>query len=229
MSGLGELGGLPGFVSVGGMDVAQSDIDQYVDITVQNPVVDGSWIGTCSGTATAATAIVKKNILMDWPRNALYAVNGITNGTYGGTITASWLDQFGQAVTEKVAIGTAVNGGTTFGTAIVHKFLGGTYQAVASAGTFIGTFSVGVGTTAGTAGNYFGLLSKLGGTSDLKHVRWTNNGTTTSIGGGSLIGSLVNLTTHSFQGTSGVAITDSYTVVFKPSYDNTGKGTMTSL
>lgn len=229
MSGLGEIGGLiqfgPGYPG----QVSQQDIDQYDLVNVQNPTVDGSWLGTASGTVTTNTAITKKNLLMDWPRNVKYAVNGITNGTYGGTFTCVYVDQFGQGTTETVVIGTAVNGGTTFGTAIVHKFVAGTFQSIASAGTFIGTASVGAGTTPGTAGNYFGLLTKVGATGDVKSVRWVNNGTVTSIGGGSLLGTLVNTANHSFQGTSGVAITDSYTVILKPSYDNEGKGTMSGL
>ena len=228
MSGLGELGGLPQFGPGYGGQVSQQDIDQYDQVTVSNPTVDGSWIGTYSGTGpVGGGALVVKNILMDWPRNAKYATNGITNGTYGGTFTVNWLDQFGVAVTEKVTIGTAVNGGTTFGTAIVHKFLSGTFQPIASAGTFIGTASVGVGTV-GTS-NWFGLLTKIASTGDVKSVRWVNNGTVTSIGGGSLLGTLVSTSVHAFQGTSGVAITDSYTVLVKPTYDNEGKGTMAGL
>ena len=226
MSGLGEH--FPEFAFAGNQ-VAQRDIDQYDQVSVAYPSVDGSWLGTCSGTATAATAIVKKNILMDWPRNVLYAVNGIALGTYGGTFTAGYIDQFGSAVKETVVIGTAVQGGTTEGTVIAYKFLGGTFQAIASAGTFIGTASLGAGTAVGTAGNFFGLLSKLGGTSDVKLIRYTDNGAVSVMGGGSLIGTNVNLTTHSFQGTGGVKVTDTFTVIFKPTYDNTSNGTMSGL
>src|ERR1035437_9621170 len=230
MSGLGELGGLPGFSIVDQGQVNQGDIDQYIDITVSTPSVDGSFLGTSSGTATAVTAIVKKNILMDWPRNALYAVNGIAAGTYGGTFTAGFIDQFGVAVTEKVVIGTAVQGGTTEGTVIVAKFLGGTFQAVSgAAGTFIGTASIGAGTGIGTAGNFFGLLSKIAGTSDVKLIRYSDNGAISVLGGGSLIGTNINANSHSFQGTGGVKVTDTFTVVFKSTYDNTGKGTMSGL
>jgi hypothetical protein len=130
MSGLGELGQFASFGPGYGGQVSQQDIDQYDLVNVVHPVVDGSWIGTFSGTGPAGGgAIVVKNIIMDWPRNAKYATNGITNGTYGGTFVVNWLDQFGVAVTETVAIGTAVNGGTTYGTAIVHKFLSGSYSA----------------------------------------------------------------------------------------------------
>lgn len=166
---------------------------------------------------------------MPWPRNVKYAVNGITNGTYGGTFTGVYIDQFGQGVTENVVVGTAVNGGTVFGTAIVAKFVAGTFQSQASAGTWIGTASMGVGTTTGTAGNYFGLLTKLGATSDVKLISYNNNGAGTVMGGGSLQGTNINAALTGFQGTGGVLVTDQFTVILKSTYDNNGKGTMSAL
>ncbi len=166
---------------------------------------------------------------MDWPRNVKYAVNGISNGTYGGTFTCSYLDQFGSAITETVAIGTAVDGGTTFGTAIVYKFIGGTFKSQASAGTFIGTASIGAGTTLGASGNWFGLLTKIGATSDVKLIRYNNNGAGTVMGGGSLQGTNISVAQHAFQGTGGVLVTDQFSVLLKSTYDNTSKGTMCAL
>src|ERR1035437_4766867 len=229
MSGLGELGGLPAFSMVDQGQVNQGDIDQYDQVTVAVPSVDGSWLGTVSGTVTANSVVVKKNILMDWPRNVKYAVNGIAAGTYGGTFVANYLDQFGVGITETVAVPAAVVGGTVYGTAIVAKFLSGSFISQGSAGTFIGTASLGVGTGLGTGGNYFGLLSKIAGTSDVKLIRYSDNGAISVMGGGSLIGSNINANSHSFQGTGGVKITDTFTVIFKPTYDNTGKGTMSGL
>lgn len=230
MSGLNEH--FPEFAYAANQ-VAQRDLDQYDLVSVQNPSVDGSWIGTVSGTGpVAGAAIVVKNAYMDWPRNAKYAVNGITNGTYGGTFTVNWADQFGSVITETVALGTAVNGGTTFGTAIGWKFLSGTFQAIASAGTFIGTASVGVGTvTNGSAqSNWFGLMSKIAGTSDIKLIRWVNNGTTANLANtGTGLGTQVSVANHAFQGTSGVAVTDVLTAVFKPTFDNQTKGTMSAF
>lgn len=230
MSGLGELGELPGFTPGMGGQVSQADLDQYDQVTVNNPAVDASWFGTASGT-NAGVAIGKLNQLADWPRNPVYSINGITNGTYGGTFTVNWLDQFGVAVQEKVAIGTAVNGGTTFGSLIAAKFISGTFQAVASAGTFIGTARIGAGTTEnGSAqSNWFGLLTKIAGTADVKNITWINNGTPTVMNVGTSIGTLVNTTLHAFQGTSGVALTDTLRVTFKPLFDNNGKGTLSAL
>jgi hypothetical protein len=231
MSGLGELGELPGFTPGYGGQVAQRDIDQYYNVQIQNPSVDGSWIGTASGTVTAQTAPTIKNAYMDWPRNAKYALNGITNGTYGGTFVAVWEDQFGAIITETVAVPAAVNGGTVFGTSINYKYLSGSFISQGSAGTFIGTASIGVGTTtSGTAqNNWFGLLTKIGAVSDVKLVRWVNNGTVANFANtGTGIGTQVSLSQHAFQGTSGVATTDTLDTFLKTTFDNNGKGTMSN-
>jgi len=230
MSGLGELGGLPQFSDTQyGGQVAQVDLDQYDQVAVNYPSVDGSWIGTVSGTVSGNTALVKKNLLMDWPRNAKYALNGITNGTYGGTFISNIIDQFGQGITETVAVPAAVNGGTVYGTAIIHKYVSGSFISQGSSGTWIGTASVGAGTALGTAGNYFGLLTKIGATSDVKSIRYCDNGVVSVMGGGSLLGTNLSTSMHAFQGTGGVKVTDTFTVIVKPSYNNIGHGTMSGL
>ena len=111
------------------------------------------------------------------------------------------------------------------------KFLSGSFISQGSAGTFIGTANVGMGTVAnGSAqSNWFGMLTKLGGTGDVKNIMWNNNGTATTLAKGTAIGTLVNTTLHGFQGTSGVTITDHYKVVVKPSFDNSTLGTMSGL
>src|SRR5260221_502698 len=165
MSGLGGFAGLYGFVEAG-MLVSEKDIDAYRLVNLANPSVDTSWFGTASGTVTAQTAIVRNNQLADWPRNFAYSVNGITNGTYGGTFTANGIDQFGVPFRETVAIAAAVNGGTTYGTQIGAKLLSGSFISQGSAGTFIGTARIGAGTAANgsASSNWFGLLHKVGGT-----------------------------------------------------------------
>lgn len=230
MSGLGKIGGLPGFVAAGDQ-VSARDIDRYEVVSLSNPAVDFSWFGTASGTVTAQTAIGKLNQLADWPRNFAYSVNGITNGTYGGTFTANGIDQFGVPFTETVAVGTAVNGGTVYGTQIAAKFISGSFISQGASGTFIGTARIGAGTAANgsASSNWFGLLTKIGGTNDLKLLTWINNGTPTALNVGTAIGTLVDTTRHAFQGTSGVALTDSYKVIFKPSFDNASHGTMCKL
>lgn len=236
MSGLGELG-LEYAANVNALQVAQKDIDQYLVLNVENPVANTGWFGTASGTVTASTALTQVNQLADWPRNVCYSINGITNGTYGGTITANLIDQFGVSVQEVVAIAAAVNGGTTYGTAVAMQFVSGSFISQGSSGTFIGTARVGLGTAANgsASSNWFGLMSKIAGTSDVKNIVWNNNGTITTNNGGTSIGTLVgfhgngSLPNDVFQGTSGVAITDRFIVTFKPTYSNIGQGTMCNL
>jgi hypothetical protein len=236
MSGLGELGEFYNF-NVNAGQVSQKDIDQYDIIQVDNPVANYAWYGSASGTVTASTAITKVNQLADHPRNFCYSITGITNGTYGGTFTVNGVDQFGVTFQEVVSIGTAVNGGTTYGTAIAAKFISGSFISSGASGTFIGTANLGLGTAANgsASSNWFGLLTKIAGTSDVKMLTWNNNGTITTLNKGTAIGTLIgfdgngSVPSDAFQGTSGVAITDHYKVVFKPTYDNTGKGTMSNL
>ena len=222
MSGLGQIGELPGFVT-GGHQVSQRDIDQYDYISIDTPSVDTAYYAAGTAAGTAVTALVLKNQLVDWPRNMAYCFTG---GTAGGTITANLIDQFGVSQTETVSLGSIAGGGTTFGTVIAAKFLSGTVYPNTST---TGTYTVGNGTASGTAGNYFGLLSKIGGTGDVKNIVWINTSTPTGLNKGTSIGSLVNLGNHSFQGTSGVAATDHYRVILKPSFDNTNYGTMCNL
>lgn len=228
MSGLGKLGGLPGFVAAGDL-VSQKDIDQYYITNVDNPSVSATFFGTATGTTSGTVALL--NAIGDWPRNPQYVLTGIASGTYGGTVTANWIDQFGVPVQENVVIGSAVNGGTTYGTVIAAKFVSASLGTNVSSGTFIGTLSIGYGTVSnGSANsNWFGLLSKIAGTGDVSNIRWSNNGTVTGLNKGTNIGTLVNATSHAFQGTAGVAITDTYTVISTPSFDNTSFGTMCAL
>jgi hypothetical protein len=229
MTGMGVH--FPEFVAAGDQ-VAQRDIDQYDLVSVDNPVVSNTWFGTmAAGTNAQTKALVLINQTADWPRNALYSVVGTND--IGGTFTTNGLDQFGQYQTEVAGFGTVAAGtpaGSVFGTVIWAKILSGSFTfALGSAGN--GSAQVGVGTvTSGTfQNNWFGLLSKLGGTGDVKMITWINNATTTTLNKGTALGTLVNVARHAFQGTSGVATTDHYKVIFKPSFDNTSFGTMSAL
>lgn len=230
MSGLRGLGGPlhPG----DGRQVSQSEIDQYYNVQIQNPSVSTSWFGTANGgTAAATQALTQTNLNSDYPRNAFYTVLGVASGTFGGTFVANWIDQFGSAVTETVVVANAAPAVGIFGTAIVQKFISGSFTSGGASGGSAGTAQIGYGTTEnGSAqSNWFGLLTKVGGTADLKWVRWINNGTATTLNKGTNIGTLINTTTHSFQGTSGVAITDTLDAFLKPSFDNNAYGTMSNL
>ncbi len=220
MSGLGELGGLPGFVT-GGQQVSPSDIDRVSQITIVHPSVTAGAIGTCKGTTAAATvAVVKVNELIDYPRNLLYQITGAAEGE-GGTFTSNVIDQFGYPVVEKIGFGTAASGGSAYGTTIVSKWISGSVSLVSATGTNVGTVTVGYGTDAGST--WFGLQTKIAGTADVKSITWDKNGAITALNLGTNIGSMVSTSLHAFQGTGGLAITDIYTATIKPTYSNLGK------
>ena len=224
MADLEDLGIIYG---QGGIYASPRNMDMYQVAEIGNPSVSPSWFGTVNGgTATnALTAIVQTNLYSDYPRNAFYTVLGVASGTFGGTFIANWYDQFGSQVQEKVVVASAAPAVGVYGTAIVEKFISGTFQSQGSSGGSTGTAQIGFGTLAnGSAqSNWFGLLSKIGGTADIKYIAWNNNGTHTGLNGGTNIGTLVNTTTHSFQGTSGVALTDNYIVLMKSTYDARSK------
>lgn len=230
MSGLGELG-LEYGANAAGLQVAQKDMDQYVYIEVDNPVVSNSWFGTMpGGTNTQTKAMVQISQTADYPRNALYSIIGTAD--IGGTFTTTGYDQFGVFQTEVAGFGTKAAGtpaGSVFGTVIWAKILSSSVTLAGAAGN--GSAQVGVGTVSnGSAqSNWFGLMTKLGGTNDLKMLTWINSTTVTALNKGTALGTLVNLVNHGFQGTSGVATTDHYKAYIKPTYDNTGRGTMSNL
>ncbi len=237
MSGLNENGELPGF-AFSGAQVAPRDVDRYEVIQVDSPSVDNKWIGTAAGgTSTQAKALVLLNAFPDWPRNLLYSAVG-TNDV-GGSWTVNGFDQFGAPVTETAGFATAAAGtpaGSVFGTAIFGKVTNGTFTfAVGSAGN--GSAQVGFGTLAnGSAqSNWFGLLTKIAGTSDVKRINWTTTNTPTTLNLGTALGTLIgfqgngSLPNSVFQGTAGVAITDHYRVVVKPSFDNGNKTPVAGL
>ena len=227
MSGLGELGNLPGFQPGAGGQVTPVEQDEYQQIYVANPLVTANYLGTAKGTTAAGVvAVTQVNQLCDWPRNLLYQITGPAAGE-GGTFTCNLIDQFGSPVIEKIGFATATSGGSAYGTCIAAKFISGSVSLVGNAGTAVGTVTVGFGTQAGSA--WFGLLTKIGGTADIKNITWGSSGQVTTLNGGTAIGSLVSTANHAFQGTSGVAITDTYCVIFKPTYSNLNKPNMAGL
>lgn len=234
MSGLGELGELPGFTIANVGRVQQRDIDQYIVDYVIHPSVDTAYMATVS-SATASALFVNKSFTPDYPRNLAYAVTGVAGGM-GGTFVQPGFDQFGSVIKETVTIGSANGGGTTQGTQIFGSIGVGTFSPAGLGGTAVGTAKIGFGTATGApsgGGNWFGLQSRIGGTADVRGITWINNGTATALNKGTNLGTLSNvggtLPPHSFQGTSGVAITDEYVVTIKTTFDNLGKGEMTSL
>lgn len=183
-------------------------------------------------SATASALFVNKSAYPDTPRNLAYAVTGGATGQ-GGTFDLSGFDQFGLAIKEHVVIGSANGGGTIQGTAIFGLIGLGTYSPNGQAGS-TGTAKIGFGTAAGITGNWFGLPVKIGGTADVRQITWYNNQVATPLNKGTNLGSLVSPSggttpPYAFQGTSGVANTDAYSLTIKTTWDNVFKGEMTNL
>lgn len=224
MSGLGETGLEYGFAT-GVNQVSPGDIDQYEFVNVDTPAVDTAWFSAGTTTGTTPVALQLKNLLGEWPRNLFY---NYTGGTVGGTFVVNGIDQFGVPFTETVALGSQSSNGSVYGTAIAFKVNSGTFSGNTSVA---GTMTVGYGTTANgsASSNWFGLWTKIAGTSDVKNIRWSNNGTVLGLNKGTAIGTLIDATRHAFQGTAGVAITDTYTVTVNPTFDNTFKTKLTNL
>ena len=203
------------------------NLDRYEVVPVIYPSVSTSWFGTVNGgtASNALTALTVTNALTDYPRNAFYTIIGVSGGTFGGTFKTNWLDQFGSQVQETVVVAAAAPAVGVYGTAIVAKFISGSFISSGASGGSAGTAQIGYGTaTNGSAqSNWFGLLNKVGGTADLKWIKYNANGTPTTVNAGTNIGSLINTGNHGFQGTKGVAVTDQYFAYIKPTYDARSK------
>lgn len=189
--------------------VTPDEIDRYEVVTIVNPntLTASTWLGTwaVAGTASAG-AMVVKNAIADWPRNAEFALAGSATGM-AGTASATGRDQFGSVVTETFGFGSADNGGTVVGTKIFAQITSGTLTFGTAVGN--GTARLGLGTTGTTA--QFGLPFKVGGTTDLKMLS-VNAGTGGVTVNGGTIAAFINVPNSSIllpvpQTTGTMAIT----------------------
>lgn len=214
MPGLSEHD--PAFQEHVGNRVAPREIDKYDIVTVHHPTDDAQWFGTAAaGTAGQAKAYVVINKYADWPRSLAAGVEGTAD--FGGSWVLNGKDQFGVAITETIAIGTTANGGTTSGTKVFAQVTSGTFTATSdSVGN--GTPVVGADVVAAVA--MFGLPVKIRALTDVKSIAWINDGTATTVGGGSVVAAHVDTGMHAFRGTETVAITDTLVCWVKSSYDS---------
>lgn len=217
--------------------ISPDELDEYNQYTVQNPSISINALGTYAGTGAANSGIAPLSLRCDYPRNLLLTVSG---GTVGGTLTVKGQDQFGGTNTETIGAGTYLTG--TAGTLTTN---GSTIFA--TIGTLIwnatnnNTGTVAVGYHSGTAGGVagtgnavgtpkFGLPQRIGGSADIKFINYINNGTINVLPSGTGAAStLAGTQFHSFSGTSAVAITDTYNVLFKPTKTNYGTSKQTGL
>lgn len=200
-----------------GNRVTPDEIDSYDMVQVMHPSTSATWFGTtAAGTAGQAKAYVVINKYADYPRNLAGAVAGSSD--LGGTWVLNGKDQFGVSITETITVGTAANGGTTDGTKVFSSVTSGTFTfATASLGS--GTPRLGAVTTGTSV--LFGLPYKIASVDDIKFITWINNGTPTTLNGGTVQSSTyVDTTAHAFRGSATVALTDRYVVWMKSSFNN---------
>ena len=206
--------------------VTPDEIDRYEVYTVAFPSwgEDQEYLGTTAvtGTSTAA-AIVFDNILLDYPRN-LEVVHLGTHAAMNGTFVINGYDQFGNAITESLAIANAANGGTTAGTKVFSSVKSGTFTPGTAVGN--GTTKISVGTTGTTA--LFGLPFKIGAATDIKKISW-NVGTGAILVGGGTIAAFVNTTAHAIKAVKDVVGTTIMQVWAKPTYNNEASAVMANM
>ncbi len=207
--------------------ITPDEIDRYEVVTIVNPntLTANVWFGTwvVAGTA-AAGAMVVRNAIADWPRNAEFAIAGSATGM-AGTASLTGKDQFGSTVTESFGFGSTDNGGTVVGTKIFAVVTSGTLNFGTAVGN--GTARMGLGTTGTTA--QFGLPFKVGGTTDLK-ILSVNAGTGGVTVNGGTIAAYINVPNSSIllpvpQTTGTMAIT----AWVRPTFNSENLGLVANL
>lgn len=215
-SGLKQV--LPGMGEYSEKRVTPDEIDSYHRINTGILSISATWFGTAAaGTSTQAAAYVPINRYADYPRNALYAVAG--SNDMGGNWTVNGKDQFGNYIRESVTIATAANGATVAGTAIFRQIDSGTFTVTTGAvGAGTPKIGVAIGTAAGVA-HKLGLLTKIGGSTDVISITWIKENVPVTMNGGT-IGALVDVTNHAFSGTEVMVGTSQFQVLVRPTFDN---------
>ena len=208
-----------------GFKVSADEMDKVDQYVILNPSVDTVWFGTPAvGTASQQKALVMTNIRADYPRNVVAGVATGAGTAHGGTMDINGKDQFGNTITESITIGTAAAGGTVAGTKIFASVSSGTFSHTSDS---VGNGTAGLGVAIGTSTtlqHLFGLPDKIGGTSDVKSLVWINNGTSTTVNGGTF-GAYIGTANHTFKGTAIVAVTDRFVVTLRSSFDAGDKNT----
>lgn len=209
-------------VQFGANKVTPDEIDRYETYDVTFPSTSATWVGTAAGgTADQAKALVLINTTTDYPRNLLYSVVGTND--MGGTWVVNGEDQFGSSVTETVALATAAAGTPAVAVA------GTTCFASVSSGTFtvdgnaVGNGSARLGLAIGTSATakfWLGLPTKIGAATDVKTIAWSSEFVQTTVNGGTVTGTtFVNTSNHAISNDSIMGGTETFTVIFKPTYD----------
>lgn len=197
----------------GGGKVGADEVDFYHTYTVNNPSISATAVGTAAVIATSFTLVENQSFVLDYPRNLVMTLaGGTSSGTYGGTMTVTGVDQFGNTITETFSDGTTVNGGTTVGTKVFAKITSA--KGTLGGDTAIATVNVGYGT--GGTTTLFGLPFKVGGTGDLLHYNWASAHAVQPIATAA-IGSYVSTAYHALKARSDFGTAAGFTVWVKSS------------
>lgn len=227
MSGLGQHDF--GFAQAGAQ-VAPNEIDRYETYQIVHPSLSAVQIGTVT-SATANPAFVMDNIRPDYPRNILFSILGVSGGV-GGTAVVNGKNQFGEAISETFAVGSANGGGSVAGTKIFAEVTNGTLTSIDGlGGTAVGTARLGyaVGTAAGLVAR-FGLPTKINALTDVKRITYSSQGVGgTALNGGTIGTANIDTTNHAFLPARVMAGTEIYTLTIKSTYSNLGKPNLTAL
>lgn len=172
-----------------GEKVTADEEDQYVIYSIGQPGTAVAWFASAGTAGTSTnTAYVIINRYPDYPRNINYILAG-TGAGMAGTFTTNGYDQFGNKVTEVVAIGTAANGGTVVGTTTFARVDSGTLNY----GTAVGNGTPQIGFVPGTA-CLFGLPVPIAGSADVVFASMLAGTGAITLNGGT-VGALVTATT----------------------------------
>jgi hypothetical protein len=226
MSGLADQ--FPGFQKGAGGAVAPSDIDLYQQFTFSNIGTSSTAFGTAE--LTAAGALVITNTMPDYPRNVLFSILGVAGGM-GGSATVYGRDRWGNTISEGFNVGSANAGGSVAGTRIFARVTSATLDSIDGlGGTAVGTTRIGyaIGTSA-TLKMWLGLPTKIAAVSDVKHLNYVKNFVPTPLLGGTLDSTVVSTAYHAIGGTEIAGSVHTYSVMYKSTYDNSGKANLSQL
>lgn len=196
--------------------VTPDEIDQFTVYTVVCPAVDNDAFATAVGTSTQAKALgfASGSRYLDYPRNLRVVISCASSSTKGGTLAVTGKDQFGNAISESLAVTVAADGGTTEGTKVFMEITAGTFTfGTANAGN--GTCEVGGGIVGTTA--LFGLPVKLGVAADIRRYNWTANNISVPVG--TIGADQYDLTLHAVKAWKTMAGTEAFQVWVKSTYN----------
>lgn len=205
-----------------GNKVTPDEIDQDQSYWIIHPSVATDWFGTAA-SASAVALVENTSLYADYPRNLLLTITGVAGGI-GGTLSGlTYLDQFGGTVTETLGVASAANP-TVTGTGICAKVVTlGTFTPQGVGGTGIATVALGYAIATSSTSPVFGLPAKLGGTNDIKRIKWDDNGTPKAVATTPQAAAVTAKHAVRIEVAGGIAVADSFNVVYRSSYNSLGQ------